>query len=391
MRFLFITHSAAPSGAEQRLLRLVRGLAPHAAVVTMEQGPLVEQLRAQGTPVDVLPLADAVRRVRREDGAIAALRALPKLAGLLSPLAAMRSRSEITVAFSQKAFVAAALTQPFVRRPLVWSLNDIISGAHFSASMRKVGVMLANRATRRVVVNSRASAEAFVAAGGDPDLPRVIHPGVDLQKFRRSTVLQPRPPRRLRVGSFGRLAPWKGQDVLLRAAAGVADVELWIVGAAQFGEDDYGARLGRLAEKLGVADRVRFFGHRGDVPALMASCDVVAHTSTAPEPFGQVIVEAMAAGKPIVATAAGGVLEIIKNEVNGLLVPPGDVGALAAALGRLAHDPALRARMATAGQEAAEPFSTLAMVEAWSACLRSLEPRQAAYGLPYWPGRLWGK
>lgn len=391
MRFLFITHSAAPSGAEQRLSRLVRGLAPHAAVVTMEEGPLVEQLRRQGTPVDVLPLAEAVRRVRREDGAAAAMGAVPQLAKLLPPLAALRSRSEITIAFSQKAFVAAALTQPFVRRPLVWSLNDIISGEHFSASMRKIGVVLANRAVRRVVVNSRASAEAFVAAGGAPDLPRVIHPGVDLQAFRRAAVSQPRPPSRLRVGSFGRLAPWKGQDVLLHAAAQVAGLELWIVGASQFGEEEYGAGLERLAEKLGVADRVRFFGHRDDVPALMAACDVVAHTSTAPEPFGQVIVEAMAAGKPIVATGAGGVLEIIEGEVNGLLVPPGNVGALAAALSRLARDPALGARLAMAGQDAAETFSTVAMVEAWSACLRSLRPRAAARGLPYGPGRLWGK
>ena len=393
MSFLFLTHSAALAGAELRLIRLVAGLAPDAAVLAMEEGPLVDALRARNLPVDVLPLDGAVRLVRREAGIAGAARLLPRLAKLIPRLAAHRAAHAVTVAFSQKSFVAAALSQSLIRRPLVWGLNDIISGEHFSTSMRRLGVTLANRTVRRVVVNSTATGKAFVAAGGRPDLPLVIHPGIDLQGFRRPSspeggVAPGSGSRRLRVGCFGRLAPWKGQEVLLRALMDLPEVEAWIVGAAQFGEAGYARQLEQLAADLDLADRVRFLGHQDGVASLMAACDVVAHTSTAPEPFGQVIVEGLACARPVIATAAGGALEIIEHDVNGLLVPPADVEALATALRRLVLDPVARRRLAAAGARSAGHFSTAAMVAAWSRCLGSLAGSARTTARLQAPGRM---
>ena len=102
------------------------------------------------------------------------------------------------------------------------------------------------------------------------------------------------------------------------------------------------------AERLGIADRVRFLGHRSDVPVLLNLSDIFCQPNLAPEPFGVSMVEAMAAGLPVVTSAAGGALEIV-NESCGVLVPVGDAKALAAALERLIQDSAERERLGRAG------------------------------------------
>jgi glycosyltransferase involved in cell wall biosynthesis len=155
------------------------------------------------------------------------------------------------------------------------------------------------------------------------------------------------------LGVFGRLAPWKGQHVLLDALAELADVpnlQALVVGDALFGEADYAKSLRRKAEALGLGGRVRFLGFRDDVPALMRLADIVVHTSVAPEPFGRVVVEGMLAGRPVVATRGGGVVEIVEDGVTGLLTEPGDARSLAAAVRGLLGDAARRQSIATRGQ-----------------------------------------
>lgn len=130
-----------------------------------------------------------------------------------------------------------------------------------------------------------------------------------------------------------------------------------IVGQALFGEHDFERRVQTLAAALGVADRVDFRGFREDVPGELAAMDVLVHASTVPEPFGQVVVEGMAAGLPVVAARAGGPAEVVRDGVDGLLYPPGDVGGLAGALRRLASDDQLRDRLGAAGRVRSQRFS----------------------------------
>ena len=168
-----------------------------------------------------------------------------------------------------------------------------------------------------------------------------------------------RPP--VRVGIVGRLSPWKGQDVFLEAFAeafaGEPDVEAWVIGNAMFGEDEYADSLQGLASSLGIADRVVFRGFRADVWAEMAELDLLVHCSVIPEPFGQVVVEGLAAGIPVIAAAAGGPAEVITDMVDGVLTPPGDHHALATAMRRLHDDPALRSRLTRAGRETAARYT----------------------------------
>jgi glycosyltransferase involved in cell wall biosynthesis len=132
------------------------------------------------------------------------------------------------------------------------------------------------------------------------------------------------------VGHFSRLSPWKGQHVLVDALLRCSkDVVAVFVGDALFGEQNYATQLHQQIDTLGLSDRVKFLGFRSDIPELMAVCDLVAHTSTAPEPFGRVIVEAMLCQCPIVASAAGGAVELVEHKQTGWLCPLGDSQSLA--------------------------------------------------------------
>jgi glycosyltransferase involved in cell wall biosynthesis len=160
----------------------------------------------------------------------------------------------------------------------------------------------------------------------------------------------------------GRVVPWKGQQVFLNAFArafGSGNEAAVIVGDAMFGEAEvqYGVELRELARALGISDRVDFRGFRDDVWAELARMDIFVHASITPEPFGQVIVEAMLSGIPVIASAGGGPSEILTDGVDGLLYAAADVDALVEALQRLRGDAPLRAQLSHAARIRAEHFS----------------------------------
>jgi glycosyltransferase involved in cell wall biosynthesis len=224
------------------------------------------------------------------------------------------------------------------------------------------------RSVDRYIANSHATRRSLVELGVGRDRVEVIYPPVDLETFapvgvprlHRSDfgVVVPAPC----FGIVGMLLPWKGQDVFLRAAqavmARVPSARAFVVGDSPEGHATFRQELRRLAAELGILDRVVFTGFRRDVADILRILDVVAHTSVAPEPFGRVIVEAMAMGKPVVASRAGGPLEIIEDGRTGFLVTPGDVQALAARIVTLLQDRPLADRIAEAGRrEVTDRFS----------------------------------
>ncbi len=172
----------------------------------------------------------------------------------------------------------------------------------------------------------------------------------------------------LLFGIFGRLQRWKGQDVFIEAARRVAKeprARFAVVGGAVFGlEPEYERLLHQAAGEAGLGSRIVFTGHRTDVARLMAACDVVCHATRVPEPFGMVIVEAMAQRRPVVATRGGGPSEIVVDGVTGLLVAPDDSRGMADAMLRLASDATFRQGAGEAGlRRARDKFSATAYAE----------------------------
>ena len=230
------------------------------------------------------------------------------------------------------------------------------------------------RATRWVldqvehcIAVSHAVKDELFALGFPPAKCTVVPEGLDL------TVFHPRAPdgairAELGLGTeqplitlVGGLVDWKGQDVLLAAAphifARFPRAHILLVGSAYGRDNRYADLIAQDAVAPAMAGRVHMLGARHDIPALLAESAVVVHASTTPEPFGRTFLEGMALGRPTIASKEGGPLDVIEHELDGLLVPPRDPVALAAAIGRLLSDPDSSARLGGNAADKARRYS----------------------------------
>jgi glycosyltransferase involved in cell wall biosynthesis len=208
-----------------------------------------------------------------------------------------------------------------------------------------------------VIANSRATLATIPRAAEAVVIPYVLPPPPGNGSLARRRGSDGDAP--LRFGVVGRLAPWKGQDLFLRAFAEAfpdGDERAVIIGDALFGEGEFAARLPALAQGLGIAGRVELRGHRPNVWEELDRLDVLVHSSLIPEPLGQVVLEGMAAGVPVIAAGAGGPAEILRHDVTGVLYQPAQMDELAAAMQRL-RDPHLRDRLREAARHDLSPFS----------------------------------
>jgi glycosyltransferase involved in cell wall biosynthesis len=208
-----------------------------------------------------------------------------------------------------------------------------------------------------VVAHSEVLGEDF-ARGWRPLRKRlvVLHPGIDTRRF-ASVPVDGRPPR---AGVFGHVSPTKRTDLALEIAARVApefpDFRLDIVGRAQYRDEDFAferSLQSRVAADPRLREIVCFRGYAEDLPAAFANVSLLLHCRP-DEPFGMVLIEAMAAGLPVVAPAAAGPLEIVEHGQTGLLYPPGDADAAAAHVRALLADPSRAAAIGRAAREAAQ-------------------------------------
>jgi glycosyltransferase involved in cell wall biosynthesis len=179
----------------------------------------------------------------------------------------------------------------------------------------------------------------------NPSKITVIHNGIDIDRFARSVSGGDAP---VVVGTVGHLAPIKGHDIFVRAAKLVRahrfDVHFAIIGEDKSPEMNYRRTLEKLVDELGLNGFVTMPGWRDDMNAVLSSLTLFVSAARS-EPFGLVIVEAMAAGLPIIATASEGALEILKDGVTAKLVPPDNPEALAEAINKLLDDPLECARL----------------------------------------------
>ncbi len=246
--------------------------------------------------------------------------------------------------------------------PLVWHLHDYLSAR---PTMKPLLRRLSSRC-QLLIANSES-----VAADARQVLPerlliRAVYNAVDAEVFTpegpsldldRLAGLPPAAPDTVRAGLVATFAFWKGHEVFLRAAAACQSkhpIRFYVIGGPVYatGGSQYSVeQLRGIADELGLGDRVGFTGFVEDVPAAMRALDIVVHASTEPEPFGLVIVQAMACGRAVIVSAGGGAMELVESSVTALAHPPGDAQALALAVVRLAADTGLRRQMGAAGRQ----------------------------------------
>ena len=366
----YLDHCARASGAELALVRMLPALRDFEPwVILAEEGVVVTMLRERGIRVQVLPMASSTRgfsrgSVRLGPGVARAawgtFRYVASLARLLE-----QERPDLVATNSLKSAVYGGLAATIVHLPVVWHLRDRVTTDYLPAAAVRLIRTLARLFPVAVIANSRTTLESLALDRGPKRalVQTAVPSPCDLVGSGRR-ARHNSDGGTFVIGMVGRLQPWKGQDVFLRAFAvafphgGASAV---VVGGALFGEDDFERSLERLVADLGLQGRVRFTGHLDDPTSEMEGFDVLVHASVIPEPFGQVIVEGMALGLPVVACAAGGPAEIITDHVDGLLYPPGDVAALANALRELSRDTDLRRRLGETAARRAEAYSPTAI------------------------------
>jgi glycosyltransferase involved in cell wall biosynthesis len=253
---------------------------------------------------------------------------------------------------------------------LVARVPAVVSTAHLCAPVNDIRFGAMRMRLRTAIVDRYVAVSSAMTAGlrdtlGIPEAKiRVIQNGIDVGAFGRPCDPALRAQlsggtNRPLVFTPARLHAQKGHTFLLEAAAQVPDAIFVLAG-----DGEERPRLEEQAGQLQIADRVRFLGNRQDIPALMACCDLFVLPSLY-EGLPLSVLEAMAAGRPVVATAVSGTPEAVIDGVTGLLVPPSDAASLSAAIRRVLSDPELADRIARAGRTAvAEKFSGGAMVSA---------------------------
>lgn len=381
MRILFLDQSGKLGGAELSLLDVVQPYRSNCLVGLFSDGPFRSLLEQRQVPVQVLT-TQAID-IHKDSKLLQSLSRISSLLPLVKTVANQARRYDLIYANTQKALVIGAIASVLARRPLVYHLRDILSADHFSVTNRRIAVSLANRFASLVITNSVATQAAFVAAGGRPALTQVVYNGFSPEQYHIKTesANQTRQTLELHkkfiVGQFSRLSPWKGQHILIDALPNCPeDVVALFVGDALFGEQAYVDRLHQQVNELGLQNRVFFLGFRSDVPQLMSACNLIAHTSTAPEPFGRVIVEGMLCNRPVIASAAGGAVELVSHDQTGWLCPTNDSEKLAALINACYENPDRAATIANqAKNQASHQFNLESMHQQIAQLLDRINPQ----------------
>ena len=340
----------ALGGAELMLRQLLihgRGQGVEWIVVFLRGGPMVAEARALGLDVHVIE-AGRFRNVT------ARLRAIRKVARL-----AKAGTVDLVLGWMVAGQLTAGTAAWIAGIPCVW----FQVGTPRPDWLDRLSTLLP---ARGVIVLSRAAAAAQSRVW-----PRrrqwLVYPGASLDAFDPSKLPAPAtarsnlglPAQGPLIGMVGRLQRWKGMHVFIAAIARVhrarPDVRAVIVGAPHETEPRYADELREQVRALGLDGVVTFAGFQGNVPEWMQAMDVFVHASDR-EPFGIVVIEAMALGKPVIAGSAGGPAEIIVDGENGLLVPYGDDESLAHAILRYLDDHAFAARVGAAARIRAAVF-----------------------------------
>ncbi len=357
MKILFYNHTAQVSGAERVLLMILSrldGSEVQSIVVCPAQGPLPEL--AADCPAQVETVAGLEARFTWRIDLL--LGYLKSSAGVISQLRrkVIEVKPDLIHANSIRSGLVATAATIGLPIAVVWHLHDLLPRHPLSTAIRCFAWL--SRRTRMIAV-SEAVAKNF--RGGTPLLESrisVILNAIELdqftpdhdagRKFRTDLGLS---ESEFVLGIVGQVTARKGHLELLLALAAVLVEQpatiLLIVGAPLFNRDkEYLEQLKRTAAELGIESEVRVLGARADVAQIMQALDLLVVNSST-EPFGLVVVEAMACGTTVLATATGGLAEIIEHGRTGWLVPVGDEKALAAAIISLARQPELRAQLAS--------------------------------------------
>lgn len=384
MRVVYLNPSGQLGGGERCLLDILASLRAakpdwSLRLIVGEEGPLVAKAVALGVPTMVLPFPPALARLGDAGAGGPAghqVSRLMLLRELLSagPAVAKYVRQlrrtlrdlapDVVHSTGFKTHILGVWSRP-CQTPIIWHVQDYV---HSRPLMARLLRRYAGRCAA-VVANSKSVADDVQSICGDRLKIHPVYNAADLERFSATgptldldalAGLPPAEPGTVRVGLLATMARWKGHVIFLRALSLLPPnllVRGYVVGGALYqtnGSQYAVEELRRSAVELGISHKVGFTGFVEAPAEAIRALDIVVHASTEPEPFGLVIIEAMACRRAVIASQAGGAAEVITDGVDALSHPPGDAVVLAERITRLAADAALRAKLGRAGRATVE-------------------------------------
>ncbi|MCL6601680.1 MAG: glycosyltransferase family 4 protein [Paenibacillus sp.] len=352
LRVAYIDHTAKWSGGEVALFNILTNIGEqiNPLVILAEEGVLAERLREKGIDVRIIPLDESVRSRGRNAVNMGAPGALFKLLAYGRKLAPLLKQEKVDCVHtnSLKSALYGTIAAKKAGVPLIWHIRDHIGAPYLKPVVAKAIRLLSRMLPNGVIANSHSTLNAL-------ELPRTKKTLVVYSAFAKAigNGIGKRDQKTFNVLLVGRLAHWKGQHIVLEAAKKFSHdgrVKFWLAGDALFGEEEYKKELLQKIEQDGLTN-VSLLGHVEDIQGLMNTADLLIHTSITPEPFGQVIVEGMAAGLPVIASNEGGPVEIVIPGETGMLIQPGDPTLLAESITWMLEHPEERRKMADNGMK----------------------------------------
>ena len=364
MKIVFVNPVGVIGGAERVLLTMLTTLNTQPNIqlhlIVGTNGALIEQAQKLGIQVTLLKLPEELNQLGdsafKGNSTIAIFILLLRLVKILPSIGKYlrefeRSLRELKPDLIHSNGIKTHILTALVGVkgvPLVWHIHDFYSSRPLIAQVLK---RLSDRATLGIAISQAVAQDTISLL---PRLPiKVIYNAIDVNYF------SPAPPvlyLPLRVGLVATFARWKGHDIFIKAIGNIVrshpdlKVHFYIVGGAiyqtrgsQFSEQE----LKNQASDIGIADKIDFLGFQQDIAEIYRWLDIVVHTSTQPEPFGLAIIEAMACGKPVIVSQAGGATELFTHNYDAVGVPPGEPIALAAAILDLIDKPEKRQIIST--------------------------------------------
>lgn len=370
---MFVCPVGERGGAESTLFTLWQRLdraSVEASVFFLRDGPFVKEVRQLGLPVWVEPIPRLMAPISYAR-AVAAIRR-----------AALEVRADAVVSSLGYAHLFGGVAARLAGLRAVWWDHALATRGQW------LDRWVATFPTDLVITDSVRAMEAHRQMYPECKT-RVVHPGLDLSEWRAAsrtvsgTLLTELglSPGSLVITCVGRLEAGKGQDLLIRAAAEIvpsfpAMRILLVGGPAGNGTSSFAGDLRRMTGELGLSNHVTFVGATREIKRILEATDVFVHPARYPESFGVAVLEAMASGKPIVATRVGGPEEILGESGAGIVVDPGDSRALAGAIRALVESDRLRADMGRRASLRAESFEAGRMVAAFDRALDDLFGRR---------------
>jgi glycosyltransferase involved in cell wall biosynthesis len=361
MNIVFLNAAGRLGGPERMLICMLEALRKARPdwtlqVVAAQDGPLIPLILSLGFDITILPLPSRLAALGGSSlkKPFTLAFAIPALFRYRSELRDLLERLEPDVlhTLNFKTHVLGAWAKP-AAAALCWHIHDFVRSRFL---MRKLLRALSGRPAA-VIAISNAVAEDVRAVVKKPERVHTVLNAIDLNHFSPSG-LTAQLTDGVTVGLVATLARWKGHKVFFRAVASLpSNIHAYVVGGRLYstaGSQYSMEELRERARRYRVLDRVTFTGFVEDSAPVMRALDIVVHASTNPEPFGLVIAEAMACGRAVVASMAGGVSEFLHPGENGLGHRPGDAAGLAECIERLARRPDLRRRYGQAARQTAE-------------------------------------